>query len=57
MPDFERLTDSLALHLSKTAQERAELAAYIRGKTRARIEIAILAAALAALILIINAVS
>lgn len=44
MPDFERLTDKLALDLAKTPEERARINAYQRGKYRARKEVAIIAA-------------
>ena len=47
MPDFERILDSLSLHLSQQDKERsAYLRGYIAGKTRARIEVAVILAAL-----------
>lgn len=54
MPDFERLTDHLSLDMATTPQQRAERAAYIRGKSRARIEIAIAAAVIATAAVLIS---
>ncbi len=42
MPDFERTIDSLRLHKATSAEEKAQIAGYIKGKSRARIEVALI---------------
>lgn len=46
MPDFERLTDSLREHAAKTPEQKSWVAGYIAGKSRARLEFAVVVAAL-----------
>jgi hypothetical protein len=46
MPDFERLTDRLRVDLATTPEEREWAKGYAAGKTRARIEVAVILAAL-----------
>jgi hypothetical protein len=53
MPDFERPIRDMRLHLAKTEQERAVIAAYHRGQDHARREIAIIALIAAILTIVI----
>ncbi len=46
MPDFERLTDSLRIDFAPDADKRGWAKGYAAGKTRARIEVAVIAAVL-----------
>lgn len=46
MPDFERLTDSLREHVATTPEQKGWAAGYAAGKSRARIEVAAIIAAL-----------
>lgn len=41
MPDFERLTDQLAVDIAKTPEERAYAISYAEGKSHARVQVAI----------------
>jgi len=43
MADMERLTDSLILHMAETEEESAYRKGLIKGKSIARIEVAIIA--------------
>jgi hypothetical protein len=52
MPDFERLTRSLALHRAKSEQERRELAAYHRGQDRARWEFVVVVTVICVLLVL-----
>lgn len=56
MPDMERLTDKLMLDLAKTPEQVAYAQGYIAGKSRARKEVAILAAFLPAMALLVLAI-
>lgn len=46
MPDFERLTDNLREHLADTPEKKGWAAGYAAGKSRARREVAVIAAVL-----------
>lgn len=46
MPDFERLTDSLREHVARTPKQKGWAAGYAAGKSRARREVAVIAAVL-----------
>lgn len=46
MPDFERITDSLREHMARTPEQKAWAAGYSAGKSRARTELAVIAATL-----------
>lgn len=46
MPDFERLTDSLREEVATTPEEREWAKGYTVGKSRARLEVAVIVAAL-----------
>jgi len=48
MPDFERLTDSLRVHLARDVSARAWARGYAAGKRRSRIEVAVIAVAASA---------
>lgn len=54
MPDFERVIDSLEVHLATTPEQRRERLAYIRGKNVARMQIAIAFALIAALAIVVQ---
>ena len=43
MPDFERMIDSLRLQKASSAEEKAQVKGYIKGKSRARVEVALIA--------------
>jgi|LakMenEpi03Aug12_release.lakeMendotaPanAssembly.Ray.scaffolds.fasta_scaffold6781673_1 hypothetical protein len=44
MPDMERITDSLKLHLARDPQQRKWQEGFIAGKRQARIEVAVIVA-------------
>ena len=46
MPDFERVLDDMAIDLSDTPTRKAYYRGYKKGKSRARIEVAVVFAAI-----------
>lgn len=52
MADLERLTDDLWLHLARTPAQHAFRRGYIAGKTYARLQVLILFASVAGLVLL-----
>ena len=46
MPDFERLTDKLAVDVANSIDKKAWVKGYIAGKSRARLEVLAVVAAL-----------
>lgn len=53
MPDFERLTDNLALHLAKTPEQKAYVEGWVAGKRLARKQVAITVAFIAVLVVVV----
>jgi hypothetical protein len=42
MPDFERVIDALNVELARAPEKKAYLVGYAKGKSRARIEVAVI---------------
>ena len=51
MPDFERLNDKLQQDMADTPQKKAYWIGYSKGKTKARIEILLIASVITVLML------
>jgi len=55
MPDFERLTDKLAIDMAKTPEHRAWVEGWIAGKKLARRQVAIAIAFIVVLVAVVAA--
>lgn len=52
MPDFERLIDSLSIHIADTPEEKAYMSGFIAGKRKARLEILVIFSVMFTLLLL-----